>query len=182
MDGYEVAAAIRNTPGLERTRIVAVTASAMVGDRERIAAAGFDGYIQKPIDPETFMDTLAPFLPAAAGSAGPERRSAMSSILVLDDRATERELLATVVQYMGHTVLEAQTGEEALDLARETRPELIIVDLMMPGMNGAEFVRALRADPTVGATGGVLHRHVRRGRDPQARRDDWRVPHPCQAV
>jgi two-component system cell cycle response regulator len=70
MNGYEVAAVIRATPGLERTRIVAVTASAMVGDRERIKAAGFDGYIQKPIDPETFMDTLAPFLRERPGALG----------------------------------------------------------------------------------------------------------------
>ncbi len=51
----QVAATIRSTPGLEQTWIVAVTASAMAGDRERIAAAGFDGYIQKPIEPETFV-------------------------------------------------------------------------------------------------------------------------------
>jgi two-component system, cell cycle response regulator len=62
MDGYQVAAAIRSTPGLERTRIVAVTASAMIGDRERITAAGFDGYIQKPIDPETLLARLEAFL------------------------------------------------------------------------------------------------------------------------
>jgi CheY-like chemotaxis protein len=62
MDGYEVAAAIRNTPELGMTRLVALTASAMTRDRERIAAAGFDGYIQKPIDPETFIERLAPFL------------------------------------------------------------------------------------------------------------------------
>jgi CheY-like chemotaxis protein len=62
MDGYEVAAAIKNIAELAGTKIVAVTASAMVGDRERIAAAGFDGYIQKPIDPETFMNRLRPFL------------------------------------------------------------------------------------------------------------------------
>ncbi len=64
IDGYQVAATVRSTPGLERTRIVAVTASAMVGDRERIAAAGFDGYIQKPIDPETFLARIEPFLVA----------------------------------------------------------------------------------------------------------------------
>jgi CheY-like chemotaxis protein len=49
--------------GLDRTRIVAVTASAMVGDREEIVAAGFDGYIQKPIDPETFIAEVEHFLP-----------------------------------------------------------------------------------------------------------------------
>lgn len=63
IDGYQAAAAIRKQPGLEQTRIVAVTASAMVGDRERIAAAGFDGYIQKPLDPETFISQVERFLP-----------------------------------------------------------------------------------------------------------------------
>jgi CheY-like chemotaxis protein len=62
MDGYEVAAALRKERELEGTRIVAVTASAMVGDRERIAGSGFDGYIQKPIEPETFMLQLERFL------------------------------------------------------------------------------------------------------------------------
>jgi CheY-like chemotaxis protein len=64
MDGYDVAVAIRQHPALHRTRIVAVTASAMVGDRERIAAAGFDGYIPKPINPETFIRQIEWFLPA----------------------------------------------------------------------------------------------------------------------
>ena len=62
MDGYEVAAALRRKPGLQHIRIVAVTASAMVGDRERIAAAGFDGYIPKPIEPETFIPEVERFL------------------------------------------------------------------------------------------------------------------------
>jgi two-component system cell cycle response regulator len=62
MDGYEVSTTLRAEPGLEHTRIVAVTASAMVGDRERIAAAGFDGYIQKPIEPQTFIPEVERFL------------------------------------------------------------------------------------------------------------------------
>jgi CheY-like chemotaxis protein len=63
MDGYDVAARLRREKQLEKTRIVALTASAMVGDRERIDAAGFDGYIQKPIDPETFIDQIKEFFP-----------------------------------------------------------------------------------------------------------------------
>lgn len=55
MDGYEVARAIRTDRALDAVPIVAVTASAMVGDRERISRAGFDHYVQKPIDPETFI-------------------------------------------------------------------------------------------------------------------------------
>lgn len=75
----------------------------------------------------------------------------MSSILVVDDRATDRELLVTVLGYAGHTVAEASTGEAALAVARETKPDLIIVDMMMPGMDGSEFAHRLRADPTVGS-------------------------------
>jgi CheY-like chemotaxis protein len=65
VDGYEVVAQLRQA-GMEGARIVAVTASAMVGDREKIAAAGFDGYIQKPIDPETFVAEVEKFLPREA--------------------------------------------------------------------------------------------------------------------
>jgi two-component system, cell cycle response regulator len=62
MDGHEASAAIRGEPGLEGCRIVAVTAFAMVGDRERILAAGFDGYISKPIAPESFVAQVESYL------------------------------------------------------------------------------------------------------------------------
>jgi CheY-like chemotaxis protein len=58
LDGYQVAAALRQETTLSKMQIIALTASAMLGDRERITAAGFDGYIQKPIDPETFMGEI----------------------------------------------------------------------------------------------------------------------------
>jgi two-component system, cell cycle response regulator DivK len=66
IDGHEVAAAIKRQTGLERAPLVAVTDSAMVGDRERIAAAEFHGYIQKPIDPRTFIGEVEQFLPEVA--------------------------------------------------------------------------------------------------------------------
>jgi CheY-like chemotaxis protein len=73
MDGHEARDEIRKQPGLEECTIVAVTAFAMLGDQERILAAGFDGYISKPIAPETFVAQverfLAPELHARAGAA-----------------------------------------------------------------------------------------------------------------
>lgn len=63
MDGYEVAQELRKTPRLKDVPIVAVTSYAMVGDREKILAAGCSGYIEKPIDPETFMDEVESHLP-----------------------------------------------------------------------------------------------------------------------
>jgi len=63
MDGYDVAAALKRQRAIEHVPIIAVTSYAMVGDRERILAAGATGYIEKPIDPETFVGEIIQYLP-----------------------------------------------------------------------------------------------------------------------
>jgi CheY-like chemotaxis protein len=65
MDGYQATAVIRRDPNLALIPIIAVTAFAMVGDGDRILASGFDGYIPKPIAPETFVSEVEAFLPEA---------------------------------------------------------------------------------------------------------------------
>jgi len=62
IDGFEVARWLKSNPDLRTTPLVAVTALAMVGDRDRVLAAGFDGYLAKPIDPETFVRQMEVFL------------------------------------------------------------------------------------------------------------------------
>ncbi len=98
--------------------------------------------------------------PCREGSAGPVVTHPPSypttSVLVLDDRATDRELVATVLGYAGYIVLEAATGEAAIELARAERPDLIIADILMPDMDGYEFVRALRSDPAIASTRVLL--------------------------
>jgi CheY-like chemotaxis protein len=63
MDGYEATRKIRADRAFRRVPIIAVTSFAMVGDVERIMASGFDGYISKPIEPETFVRMVEKFLP-----------------------------------------------------------------------------------------------------------------------
>jgi two-component system, cell cycle response regulator DivK len=65
MDGYAVARALRSNPGLRDTPIVAVTSYAMSGDREKAIAAGCSGYIEKPINPETFVAEIESYLEGA---------------------------------------------------------------------------------------------------------------------
>lgn len=63
MDGYAVARNLRRDPALAGTPIVAVTSYAMAGDREKVMEAGCDGYIEKPIDPDTFVSQMERHLP-----------------------------------------------------------------------------------------------------------------------
>jgi two-component system cell cycle response regulator DivK len=63
MDGYTVARALRDIAALDNTPIVAVTSYAMVGDREKALGAGCNGYIEKPINPDTFVSEINQFLP-----------------------------------------------------------------------------------------------------------------------
>jgi CheY-like chemotaxis protein len=65
MDGYSVARELRNNPALKNIPIVAVTSYAMTGDREKTIAAGCNGYIEKPINPETFVTEIDRFLEEA---------------------------------------------------------------------------------------------------------------------
>lgn len=62
MDGYEVAEELKKHVQLEQIPIIAVTSYAMVGDRERILAAGANGYIEKPINPDTFVAEISQFI------------------------------------------------------------------------------------------------------------------------
>lgn len=69
--GFDILAAMRAEPALREVSIIAVTAYAMVGHRDRALAAGFDGYLTKPIDPITFSDSIDAWLPPALRGAQP---------------------------------------------------------------------------------------------------------------
>ena len=62
MDGHEIARTLKSDPHLKKFPIIAVTSFAMAGDREKCLAAGIEGYIEKPIDPDTFVDELKKFI------------------------------------------------------------------------------------------------------------------------
>jgi PAS domain S-box-containing protein len=76
----------------------------------------------------------------------------MARILIVDDHEPNRELVASLAGYLGHLVLEAADGAEALHIVCEERPELVICDLVMPVMDGYEFVRQVRNSPDIANT------------------------------
>lgn len=70
----------------------------------------------------------------------------MKTILIADDNATSRELFRAVLEHSGHIVIEACNGADAVRGARETHPDLIFLDLVMPDLSGFEVLAALRHD------------------------------------
>jgi CheY-like chemotaxis protein len=71
----------------------------------------------------------------------------VATVLVIDDHESDRDLLATVLAHCGHEVIAAVDGEQGLELVTEHRPELIFTDILMPKVDGYEFVQRLRALP-----------------------------------
>jgi PAS domain S-box-containing protein len=81
----------------------------------------------------------------------------MSKILVVDDKASERQFLVTLIRHAGHSALEAENGRDALAMMSSDAPDLVITDLVMPTVDGFEFARRLREQPKIKNTPVILY-------------------------
>jgi two-component system cell cycle response regulator len=152
MNGFEVLATLKAEPQLAGVPVLAVTALAMAGDREKVLAAGFDGYISKPIEPESFVAELEAFLlPADAPAPAPAHtppaaqtgqveapREGQATVLLVDDDPFMLAVLGEMLAEEPWRVLCAPSGEEALALLAREPVEVILCDQSMPGMSGTE--------------------------------------------
>ncbi len=75
----------------------------------------------------------------------------MSTILIVEDNEKNMKLVRDILQHKGHTTLEATTGEDGVRLALERRPDLILMDIQLPGIDGIEALRRIRADSALDA-------------------------------
>jgi signal transduction histidine kinase/CheY-like chemotaxis protein len=134
LDGWGVLSQLRSDPALVDVPVVVVT---VVDDRGLGFALGATEYLTKPIDRERLVGVLQRTL--GNPSAG--------SLLVVEDDEDTREMLRRLLQKQGWTVLEAANGREALDVVASSPPALVLLDLMMPEMDGFEFLRRFRRAP-----------------------------------
>jgi two-component system cell cycle response regulator len=158
-DGFEVAQRLKGPGPFRDIPLVAVTALAMVGDRDKVLAAGFDGYISKPIMPKTFVKQVEAFLKPEQCSTSPQSRVRHQSttrgaprfdgggtILVVDNSPTNIALIRSTLEPVGLRVVSAESMNEALELARRLSPDLILSDVHMPEGSGFDLIRAVKAD------------------------------------
>ncbi|WP_244937351.1 hybrid sensor histidine kinase/response regulator, partial [Methylobacterium crusticola] len=134
MDGWSVLRALRADPELGATPVIMVT----VLDEQNLAfSLGATDYLHKPVEWGHLKEAMERFRPAI--HEGP--------VLVVDDDPDVRERMATLLQREGWRVACAEHGRAGLEAVAARKPGLILLDLMMPEMDGFGFLRALRARP-----------------------------------
>jgi PAS domain S-box-containing protein len=137
MDGWEFLAHLKNTPELRRIPVVIIS---ILADPAKGFALGAAAVMQKPISRHELFESLADI-----GMIPPHGEAI--KILVVDDDAAAVELIAAGVAELNGTVLRAYGGDEAIETARRELPDVILLDLAMPGVSGFEVVAALQEQP-----------------------------------
>ena len=135
LDGWSVLKALKADPELCDIPVVLVT---IMRDRDLGFALGAADYITKPLDREVLMRVVGRHV----------RGDGRAQVLVVDDDAKTRDMLRRTLQKAGWTVAEAANGSEAIEALERAKPALVLLDLMMPGMDGFEVLERLHGDET----------------------------------
>jgi PAS domain S-box-containing protein len=137
LDGWQVLTALKEDAATASVPVVVVTAM------EEQAPSGLDvqEFFVKPLSREVFFRRLRRIYPSLFERSRPLR------VLVVDDDPADRKLLTDLLAAEGGQVLTASDGQEALELLRDERPDLIVLDLMMPRLDGFAVVEGIRARP-----------------------------------
>jgi CheY-like chemotaxis protein len=133
LDGWTVLAAIKGDPALANIPVVLMS---IVDQKNRGYALGAADYLVKPVDRVKLVKTLTGICGATAGH-----------VLLVDDDEVVRRGVRQALEPTGWKVTEAENGQVAVDSLIAARPDVIILDLMMPKMDGFEFLNELRGRP-----------------------------------
>jgi CheY-like chemotaxis protein len=133
MDGWSVLRMLKTDSVLRKIPVVMLT---MIDDRTRGYSLGAVDYLTKPVDREQLNKALSRYYCAEED---------ICPVLLVEDDVETREVMGRSLEKAGWTVTEAGNGQEALDIMAETQPRLILLDLMMPVMDGFDFLTGLRA-------------------------------------
>ncbi|MCS6851997.1 MAG: response regulator [Gemmataceae bacterium] len=133
IDGWGILAALKNDA---ETADIPVVMVSIVDERTKGFALGAAEFVTKPIDWDRLAQLLRKY-----------QETTIGPVLVVDDDPSLREVCRRQLQSQGWTVLEAEHGQAALAAMRQNRPAIILLDLMMPVMDGFEFLQELRQHP-----------------------------------
>jgi PAS domain S-box-containing protein len=152
-DGFEVAARIKQDPGLRNAAVILLTSAGLSEDASRAKAVGAAAALTKPVKQSELWDAIASALhvrghrPAHKSAATGRRQIARQKlrILVAEDNPVNQDLALHLLQRRGHSVILAENGRQALAAVERHKFDLVLMDVQMPEMGGLEATQAIRA-------------------------------------
>jgi two-component system NtrC family sensor kinase len=153
-DGIEFLREIKDSVATAKISVILLSAEAEVEDRIRGLKTGADEYVGKPYDDAYVIARARELLRKQLEPEGDESRS--RTVLIIDDSPTFREELRSALESAGYRVVSAGTGEDGLRVAVNERPAAIVVDGVLPGIDGATVIRRIRADAAMRRTPCIL--------------------------
>jgi signal transduction histidine kinase/DNA-binding response OmpR family regulator len=151
-DGWTFLGQLKHTP---ETQDLPVLVASTLDDRAKGLSLGADVYAVKPIERAWLIETLA----RLTGVGRPRR------VLLVDDQEAIRFVLMQFLNTGHYSAIEAGTGDEGLRKARDEQPDVILLDLGLPDMNGREVLRRLKADPATSQIPVVIVTSAKLGRE-----------------
>lgn len=163
IDGLTATSIIKQNPKLRHIPIIALTSHAMRGDDLKAREAGCEGYITKPIDTRHFHDNITRYLRVnenlndapvnqieSTDNSSDEKKSDSQSrytILIVDDELRNIKLITAILSVEPYEILQALNGEQALAMIDKNKVDLMLLDVMMPGINGFEVTQLVKTNP-----------------------------------
>jgi DNA-binding response OmpR family regulator len=156
-DGVEFLREVRAMPSSAGAVVLMLSTEAQVRDRVRGMQTGADEYVGKPYVTGYVISRTQELLRArVAANATVRTMLTVPTVLIIDDSATFREALRSACEGAGYQVLVAQTGDEGLRIAASQRPAAIVVDGVLPDIDGGTVIRRLRLDAALRGTPCLL--------------------------
>jgi two-component system NtrC family sensor kinase len=152
-DGIDFLREIRNTPATATALVMLLSSEAEVSDRTRGLKTGADEFVGKPYDRSYVVARALELLRKREPTSGTARST---TVLIIDDSPTFREELKSLLESSGYAVVTAETGEDGLRAAVDVRPSVIVVDGVLPGIDGSTVIRRIRADAVLRSTPCIL--------------------------
>jgi two-component system NtrC family sensor kinase len=152
-DGIEFLREMKSTQSTAKTPVMLLSSESEVRSRVRGLKTGADEYVGKPYDGSYVVARARELLRKQTPESGTSRSS---TVLIIDDSPTFREALKSALEAAGYTIITAFTGEDGLRIAVNERPAAIIVDGILPGIDGATVIRKIRADSALRSTPCIL--------------------------